>query len=230
VVLFESRSGSTFLIEALNSHSQICAEKEYFASLETRIRRGIESPDVQMRWLREFYAFKNNEDAVSVGFKTKLRHVLDPKLFAQLLAEFDVKIILLTRRNRVKLLVSFFNALRLSKRTGDWNLYRESDQAGLLYIDPQEFNDRMRYNIDAKQRLDKYVRDLKLPTLALSYEDLVLNSEHTIKSVCDYLEVAYTSLQAKTIKNTDDNLRNVISNFDEIYDLCVGTEFEKMFD
>jgi hypothetical protein len=52
----------------------------------------------------------------------------------------------------------------------------------------------------------------------------------TLECVFSFLGVQYHPVQGRSIKNTNDNLREVVSNFDELLSYYVGTPYEQMFD
>ena len=230
VVLFEGRSGSTFLIESLDSHPQICAEKEFLSTLRKRITTGKEAPNAQLDWVRKFLTTKSIDGCGAVGFKTKLKDVLNPEGLAKQLREIGARIILLHRRNRIKLLVSLMNAIRLNDSTGDWNLYREEDRGAPLTVDVKEFQEWLESLERHHGQLVAYVNRLQLPTLSIHYEDLLVEGRDTLEQVCDFLQVPSQTLSWNTKKNTSDNLREVILNFDELRSKFVGTAYEGMFD
>ena len=186
VVLFEGKSGSTFLIEALDSHPQIQAEKEYLATLGKRIKRGKEDPDAQLRWARDFLMSESNAECSARGFKTKLKDVIDPKGFASVLNEVGARIILLHRRNRIKLLVSLLNSIQLNERTGDWNLYDDGDRLPPLTVDLEKFDQWLGSLERRHDRLISFVERLTLPTLSIHYEDILLNNAAMFKAVCEF--------------------------------------------
>jgi LPS sulfotransferase NodH len=230
VVLFEGRSGSTYLIEALDSHPQIHAEKECLATLRRRVKEGKAEPEEQLKWVREFLGSSPPVGCFAVGFKTKYRDVLDPEGLARLLEKLQVKVLLLQRRNRIKLVVSLMNAIRLNDTTGDWNLYRATDRLPAMTIDVDEFSDYLKKVEERNRLLVNYAHTLNLPTLSLYYENLLVNNRVTLQQVCTFLGVQFKTLRPGTMKNTSDNLREVIVNFDELRYHYVGASYEKMFD
>jgi LPS sulfotransferase NodH len=229
VVLFEGRSGSTFLVESLDSHSKIRAEKELLAMLKKRFKEGRAEAGEQLEWIENLY-LTGNHDYEVVGFKTKFKDILDPEGLANLLKENEVRVILLQRRNRIKLLVSLLNAMRLNEATGDWNLYKESDRMMTLRVDVEEGQKWLEASEIQNRKLNDYARSLGLPFLELSYEDILVDQEKTFRQVCKFLGVAFEPLKGGTKKNTSDNLRDVLENFDELKDAFKGTRYEAMFD
>jgi hypothetical protein len=74
------------------------------------------------------------------------------------------------------------------------------------------------------------VEDLVLPTLRLYYEDLLIDERTIFARVLSFLEVQPKPLQGGTLKNTSDDLREAISNFDELRSHYLGTPYEQMLD
>lgn len=227
VILFEARSGSTYLTECLNGHPDICAEKECLV----KFREKKKSADEQLEWVRGFLGSSGLDSCRVVGFKTKIRDMLDSDGFAEILRELRTRVILLGRRNRIKLTASLFNAIRLNEKTGDWNLYQESGRLPAFAINVEDFRSCLEGNESGRQSLVDYVNQLNLPTLPLYYEDLFLDRRETLTQVCSFLGVEFvSSLEGNCLKNTSDDLREVLSNLDELRSHYAGTQYEEMFD
>ena len=137
VMIFQGRCGSTYLMEALDSHPGITCCFEHLATLK---RRKITAAE-QLQWARRFLIDGKGSDAQIRGFKTKLRDVLDLDRFGRMLREIGARIIHLQRRNTIKATVSFFNSVRLRKITGDHNLYDRQVDLASIVIDRDEFEE-----------------------------------------------------------------------------------------
>jgi LPS sulfotransferase NodH len=229
VVLFEHRSGSTYLVEALNSHSRIRSEKELLAVIRGKVEKGEADPGNQLRCIDKLYVPGNHGYDV-IGFKTKIKDILDPVGMARVLKANEARVILLQRRNRIKLRVSLINAMRLNEATGDWNRYDETVQLTPLHIEVGGFKRELELEDKANRELNEYARSLGLPVLELHYEDLLADSEEAFRRVCGFLGTNYEPLEAGTKKNTSDDLRHVVANFDELKAAFAGTAYEPMFD
>jgi LPS sulfotransferase NodH len=166
----------------------------------------------------------------ALGFKTKLVDVLDMEGFTHLLQKKHCHIIQMRRRNMVKAVVSRINARRLYEASGNWNLYKESDRMPPLAIDFQEFDQYLLERRQADQALDAYVGGLDLPKIKVDYEDLLVNRDVIMQKLFAFIHVRPQQLQGKTIKNTRDNLREVVLNFDDLRARYAGTAYEPMFD
>jgi hypothetical protein len=221
VVLFIGRTGSTYLAGTLASHPEIAMKWEWL---------GGKDGDTQLRDVRRFFTRSPYARHPAVGFKTKLGDVTDREGFAELLGELGARIIALQRRNNVKQVVSRVNSERIYDATGYWNLWNEEDRLPPATIEVAEFSRRLERLEEQKHRLESYVKSLELPTLWSDYEDLLVDQRATFDQVFSFLGVRIQPVQGRSIKNTSDDLREAVSNFDELRSHYVGTSYEQMFD
>ena len=226
VILFPGRVGSTFLVSALDAHPDVEAKGERLDPLRA------EGAEAQLAWTRRYLRGRILDPHRAIGFKTKLRDVLDRDAFADLLRDLSVRIILLDRRNDVKHVVSRITARELKDTTGRWNRYAGDDagRAGAVRVDVDDFDTRLRAVVAEKDTIVDYVATLRLPSLHVDYEDLLAAPDLTFERVLDFLGVRVTAMAGATVKNTSDDLRDVIENFDEVRTRYVGTPYEAMFD
>lgn len=260
VILFEGRTGSSYLVDALSSHPCIRADGEildrfvaYRNGLDGRARRLSASDEDADRAVlpaepnadrTQLYAamdlLMTTSDSIrAVGFKTKLRSILDRDGFETLLRSLNVKIVHMVRDNVVKQVISSFNSARLYKRTGEWNLLDQSDALPAFTIDPAEFSSVLRAREQAEDGLAAFVDKLGrraetgaagLSVLTLRYEDILKSARRVHDVVQNYLGVAERELSTRVLKNTSDDLRTVVSNFDELRAAYRGTRYGPMFD
>lgn len=226
VILFIERDGSTYMISLLTSHPQIQSVYERFAVMRQKGTNGKE----QIEWARQFFSPPIITRYRAVGFKTKLVDILDKDAFLHLLREKNVRIIQMQRRNQVKAVVSRINAKRLHDVTGNWNLYNEKERLPAFEIDPDMFHQYLLERIQADEELTNFTEKLNLPTLKMVYEDLLVNRDRVLSRVFDFLGVDPFPVQGKTLKNTSDDLKEVILNFEQLRSKYSGTKFESMFD
>lgn len=223
IVLMLGRTGSTLLVEALDSHSRVRAMGEAFKHLPKK------SPERQIRRIRGF--FTNPSGGVdALGFKLKHRDIGDEDALHDLLCEFDARVIHLQRRNRVKHVISFFNAVRLYEATDDWNLYSPGDRGGSFRMDPGHFSARLEVIEGESSALSNFVAGLGLPTVDIWYEELLTDRKQTLASAFEFLGVGPEPVDGATIKNTPDDLRHVLENFAELRSMYAGTRYAEMFD
>lgn len=226
VILFVERAGSTYLVTSLKSHPDVLARTEKLDAL----RQEGKSAEEQLVWAREFLTPPLVGRHRAVGFKTKLVDVLDRDGFARLLQERGCRIIRLQRRNAVKAVVSTLNARRQHEVSGNWNLLDESTRLPPFEVDPGEFDVLLREREALDRDLEQYVSGLQLPTLTLMYEDLLQDQEAFVARTLSFLGVGADSTPGATLKNTRDDLRQAIVNFDQLRTRYSGTPYEPMFD
>ena len=226
VILFVERAGSTFLITALKSHPQITALTEKFDAMR---KEGKTAAD-QLEWSRQFLTPPLIGEHRAIGFKTKLVDVLDQDGFAALLRERRCKIIQLQRRNSIKAVVSTLNARRQWQVSGNWNLLSESTRLPPFEVDPAEFQAMLAQREELDRQLETYAGQLELPTLRLWYEDLLADETVFVDKAVSFLTGKSQRLQGATLKNTSDDLKTAVLNFDELRKRYAGTRYEPMFD
>ncbi len=224
VILFPGRTGSTFLVSALDSHPDVEAKGEVLDGLRAK---GVET---QRAWVNRYLRGPAVGRSKAIGFKTKLRDVLDQEAFTAAVERYNTQIIVLDRRNDVKHAVSRITARVLRERTGRWNRYEGSEELGLLEIDPEDFASRLGAVEEEKGVIRSFVDGLDRPHLHIDYEDLCADPPATFETVFKYLGVRSLPVAGATLKNTSDDLREVIANFDELRKLYAGTPYEAMFD
>lgn len=222
ILLFQGRTGSSYLMDALGRHSQIVAGGEILASYS--------NADSQLRRMADFYHKSEFQGCKACGFKTKLRDILDKNGFRDLLLSEQIRVIYLERKNVIKTVVSKFNAFRLNNLKGVWNITDDNDRVMRESINIDEFDKWLKGTVSYKEELERFVSNLDLPVLFLYYEDLMLNESELFKKVFGFLDVESEDIKGRFIKYTDDDLKKSLVNFSELKAHYKGTAFEKMFD
>jgi LPS sulfotransferase NodH len=225
VILFIERDGSTYMTSLLMSHPHVQAIYERFAVLK---QKGASAQE-QLAWAENFYTPPLLNRKSALGFKTKLVDVLDLAGFTELLHRKNVRVIQMQRRNRVKAVISRINAARLHEASGKWNLYDESDRLPPLQVDLEQFSQYLNEREAADAELDNYVSNLQLPKHKIIYEELLVDKDRTLNELLDFLQVTRLALQSKTLKNTRDDLREAVSNLDELKAYFADSAYADMF-
>lgn len=225
VILFIERDGSTYLSGLLQGHPDVRAAYERFAAMRQEGRSGKE----QNAWARQFLSPPLIGHVAAIGFKTKLVDVLDREGFAEVLRRIGCRLIVMRRRNHVKAVVSRINARRLHETTGKWNLYRREDRLPPIVVDPVEFEAYLQERKAHEQDLEDFVDGLPSKRLPILYEDLLTKRDETLDRVFEFLGVRPHSLEARTLKHTSDDLRDVVVNLDDLRARYIGTHYEPMF-
>lgn len=223
IVLFQGRSGSTWLIEALNTHPTIIARGEVLVNLKSN---GF---DGQKKWVRQYFG-SDRPRARAVGFKTKLVDILDPSSMAEEFRMVDCHVIHLDRRNVVKQAISWIRADALYARTNDHNLRKDIDRLPPITIDPEDLFLRLQALEIGRANLQSFVQKLDLQVLTVEYEEFLLNPQSHFRRVQHFLNVNYHDLRSFSIKSTSDDLRVDINNFDELSLRFAGTPYLSMLE
>lgn len=226
VILFVERAGSTFLITALKSHPEVQALTEKFDAMRKEGKDAAE----QLEWANTYLTPPLVGTHRAVGFKTKLVDVLDRDGFARLIAERKCHVIQMLRRNPVKAVVSTLNARRQWNLSGNWNRLSDNTKLPPFTVDPAEFARLLEEREQLDRDVEGYVTALQRPTLRLFYEDLLQDEHAFVSKTLNFLNCADLPLTSLTLKNTSDDLREAVVNFDELRASYAGTRYESMFD
>lgn len=224
VILFEGRTGSSYLVTSLSKHPYVRAGWEELVQLKPL------GHQAQAEWARKALTAPLIGRFGAVGFKTKLRDIADPMQFSQLLRARNVKIIHMQRRNRVKVAISEINCNVLHARTGSYNVYKKDDRLPPISIEVPEFMGTLAMREKLDNELKHFVDELHLSTLNVYYEDILLDEPGTLQIIYEFIGVAPRMTKGSSFKNTDDNLRNALLNFEELKAAVSGTPYEEMFD
>jgi hypothetical protein len=181
VMLFVGRVGSTYLTGLIGAHPNVRAMMDSLSELK--------DVNEQLQWAREALTPPTIGKFGAVGFKTKPANVIDIDAFTRLVKDRNCKILQLTRRNRVKAVISHLNGKRLAEATGMWGLFDEDNRPKPFSIDPVEFNDVLKHRETVDKELEQYVKSLALPTLAFHYEDLLVNEPKVLTNIFSFLGV-----------------------------------------
>ncbi|MBW2965736.1 sulfotransferase domain-containing protein [Candidatus Woesearchaeota archaeon] len=231
ILLFQGRTGSSYLKESLNSHPDIIMQGEVWAGMKYIPKnKRKQNAKKQLEWAQKFFGKTYNKKIKAIGFKTKFIDVLDPKEFARFLEQNNIKIIYMTRQNIVKLTISEINARRLYNKIKVWNLSSEKYHLQAFNLNLNRFKKRLKEKEQMETKLKIYIKTLNLPILKIYYEDLLMDEFEILRKINKFLEVPFRKTKGNSIKNTSDNLREVLLNFDEIQSHYIGTKYESMFD
>ena len=222
VVFFLGRSGSSHFVSVLNSHPDIHATGECLVGLR-KLEKQIEKARLVLT--------TNSETRLkALGLKTKFGDLLDFETFKSLMHELDCRVIYLTRQNWVKWAISVQNAVRLNESQGKWNLDSNDQDLGPIEIDPDRFHKALENAPKFLRASDEKIENIGLPTLHLHYEQLLVEPQSTIENVYSFLGVRTADFHSGVKKNTSDDLRKAVKNFDELKERYIGTIYEPMFD
>jgi len=226
VIFMVGRTGSSHLTQSLNAHPEIKAQGEGLGRLQNEKRDAA----AQLAWARQ--AFEPQENLSAAGFKAKGSQAMKVDGLKALLGEIGPRVIHMGRRNVVKHAISGMRVPMIQDQEGRANMRqaKHGEQRTLppSTIDPDDLVAEIQGIEIAQHQLDEYVSDLALPTLRVFYEDLLAHEDETFRSVMEFLEVPPQPLSSRVRKATPDDLRDAVSNFDEVLDALRGTAYEAM--
>jgi hypothetical protein len=238
VILTTQRTGSTFLVECLDSHPQVeCASEiligaadrpspEYrgrfkrVAKIARLVRSGAWRPGHRME---RFYA----EGAAPVRvFKVMYNQLANPFASRYLQQNEDIRVLHLRRHNLLKVHVS---KLLMPKRAKVQAF--EPVSAVQIYVDPAEAIASMRAARALYSRYDQFfARHSRLP---LAYEDLIDGNQlraETAAQVCDFLGIERHAMSSRLVKLNPESLREMVTNYDELADAVRRSEFSDLLE
>jgi LPS sulfotransferase NodH len=141
------------------------------------------------------------------------------------LRDHDVLIIHTLRRNHLKTVVSLARAAA----TKEYHRRGESGPPGGVKVALPLRGLKARLNrIDLAERVARDAVN-EMPTIEVWYEDFVGSQRGDVeKRICVELglDVPVSGLQSPLVKVSSDNLRDAISNYDEVAALLTGTRYE----
>jgi LPS sulfotransferase NodH len=234
LVVFEGRSGSSLLVNLLNNHAatlcfpeilaQLPDQDEKTALIETFFGSG-QVWNVNPYTLAGHYypgdPWKkvNSPRIEAIGMKTKFLDIGEPGPVRRRLEAEDCPLIYLTRRNQLKAAVSQLRARQLNIEHGGWNARDETMIVPPIRIDPKRLQEVVRRRRQVQKKTRGWItRCAVSQKLTLNYEDLLATPYATSQRVLDLLGLPVSRLadDINLVKNTSDDLRQSILNFDEI--------------
>jgi hypothetical protein len=177
---------------------------------------------------------KKWKDIESFGVKDFSMNLIDRGIPNYLDEHPDIKVISLYRENALRRYASVV----LLDSTGLVSTAHAASMGGKkgkqkVHLDPETFASGL-------ARTEKVVNDQlemvnRLPdsqVLSIRYEDLFASNDskqHYATEVCDFLNVKRIPVESKHKKLNSDDLRELISNYDEVFEICRGTPAEQYF-
>jgi len=223
VVLFTGRTGSTFLLGMMKPHPEIRFLEEILDD-----DHGKNEISDQVRKVE--HAFTNPPSSMyrALGFKTKFYDIKDTDSFCKRLQQHNAKIIHMRRRNVVKGGISNLRAIALRKKQGQYNIQYKSEQLDSIKIDPKTLSQEIKGRADQERMIRDFISESNLESMDLFYEDLLTNRSKTIKSFSNFVGITTYIFNPDTEKNTSDDLRQAVTNFDELKKHYQSTEYEPL--
>lgn len=220
VIFAAPRTGSNWLCSLLESHPEILCHHEIFNPERVIYAICCREGDFCLGSFEERNAhpqrFLEKVWQHNLGFRTvgfKLNRGQEPVAFQEVFRDRAVRKILLKRKNRLKTYVSETIALK----TGEWESYHWSGLSHKevrIEVEPSALRRHIAFNDHYYDWIRQSVEATGESLLELNYENLSDSQEH--ERLLSFLGARLASLRAATRKQNPSNLRQLISNFDEL--------------
>ena len=226
LILTRSRSGSTLLRQSLQSHPHVIARSEVLRTSNPSPEHVHDDPVESVR--RVYIPYPRHVQAV--GFKLFYYHNDDGhKAWKWLRTQYpDLKVIHLTRENRLRVYVSLMISVQTQKWVRAAHSTAGSQQAIQVHIDVQKWHEQMRSVNAARDVAVSFFEGHDM--LNVTYADLTKNWSEATKRIQTFLGVAPSTLKQRTIKQNPYRLSELITNYDEVDAALTGTEYEWMLE
>jgi LPS sulfotransferase NodH len=213
-IVSTARTGSNYLSAGLKTSPSIRMYHEIFADHHRQIGKDFE------KTLSTVFQLESKSTEI-VGFKVFYNH-LNEEEWQKLQSYRDLKIIHLTRKNRLRTVIS----LEIAFKTGYWtksgNFGEPKDKR--LILDPSKLMTRLEEIEEGEAATRSRFSDRQL--LEVVYEELVQSPREMFASVGSYLGVDNIDPeQIRLKKQNPEPLTQLISNYDEIAAALKQTRF-----
>jgi LPS sulfotransferase NodH len=215
------RTGSTLLVDLLDSHPEIQCEGEIL---------------LHRKFLpRTYLSYKAQISPKSTfGFKLITSHFIyqgmaNPDDFIRYLSASDFKFILLSRRNIVRAAISLY----LAVQSGKFHHYKDE-----LHRPDQKVNlsqPELFHYIDWLEKNRRFLEQLThdIPHISFIYEDDLLTSEKqqaTVDSICRYLNVDPCQAKTQLLRSPKENTFDRVQNLEEVVSWLLRSPYSDMAD
>jgi LPS sulfotransferase NodH len=214
VIVANARTGSNYLLDGLKTSPAVRIYHEIFASHNREVGKDFENI------LSTIYRYESQSTRL-VGFKVFYNHLTDEE-WAKLAARKDLKVIHLTRRNRLRTVTS----LEIAFKTGQWTNARNAGgvQEKRVILDPLKLLQRLE-QVAAGEAATR-ARFFDRPVLEIVYEELVRSPREGFESVAAYLGVDGLDPGKIRIKRQNpESLEQLIINYNEVAAALQNTRF-----
>ena len=228
------RTGSTLLMRSLNNHSRIIGFGEIVKNIDRYPGHYHEFGNGEAMFQRDPVAFletrvfrKYPPAIEAVGFKIFYHHaprdtVWGKSVWDYLLAQPDMKILHLKRRNLLKVFLS----KKQASRTGEYIKYSHgADEA--LSIDPGEAQAFFEQMKTGEAEYDALLSGR--PLIEVIYENLTRDYAAEMRRILEFLGVEPEDVNPGTDKRPSRSLASQIENYAELKEQFQGSPWEPFF-
>lgn len=218
-IVANPRTGSNFLLDGLKSSSSIRMYHEIFADHNRQIGKDFE------KILSTVLQYESKSTKI-VGFKVFYNHLSEEE-WEKLQRRDELKVIHLTRRNRLRTVISLEIAFKTGRWTSSHNFVRTQEKRVML--DPARVVKRLEQIEAGEAATRARFRDREM--LEVIYEELVHSPEQVFSSVEKYLGVdGIDPNRIRLKKQNPEALEQLIINYDQVEAALKSTRFAEYLD
>ena len=239
LVLFHPRSGSSWLIKLLEENKNFRVGYEIFGGY--KYHSGSPTELEQENLLNDFYnsnldrsilawngkkgawvtSISNAQVYDAIICKISPYQIINKTAFVEFIKQNNIKVICLTRDDIVKRAVSEYRSVLLHEKIGTQNIINSHERSVLdtTKLEKSEFLSFLERSLLGVKDVSYMANSLasnNVDICHLTYENLLKNTDSSLQELEEFfgttINVSHTD---KIFKVTDDNLQNVISNYDE---------------
>jgi LPS sulfotransferase NodH len=213
-IVGNARTGSNYLLDGLKSSPAIRMYHEIFASHNRRVGADFD------KILSTVFQYED-KSTQAVGFKVFYNHLTEEE-WSKLLAYRELKVIHLTRRNRLRTVIS----LEIAFKTGQWTKSGNSGgpREKRVTLDPLKLIQRLEQIEEGEIATRRRFCDR--PILEVVYEELVRSPEQVFAAVGTYLGVEGIDPGKIRLKRQNpETLPQLIVNYAEVESVLRNTKF-----
>lgn len=243
VVLTFPRTGSSWLIDTLDSHPRVVAYDELFygaggapgharSDLPNFVHYRSRSPWARrlgvlrrLTYLRTVY--RDRPGVRAVGFKLMYVQARSHPGLLSLLAVRRVRAIHLSRRNLLDAAVSY----DLARSTGVFHPRRgEAVPRALVRLDAAQLVARLEGMELDIARARSWLARFRFPRIEVVYEELAARTKETLGEILRFLAIGPTAdgLDSQLVRPTDEHSLRRVENPEEVRAALAGSRFEWM--
>jgi len=228
VIFAQGRSGSTLLVDLMNSHPEIFTFGEI---MQHNVVRDLRNP------VRYAAGVCSLSKSPATGFKVKVYQIEniqghDPKVVLTQFHEHGWKLIYLVRTNLLRHAVSDIR----TEKTGEFHNVKDAEVGGKraterrIRISPDELMKVIRFREECLAKEERALESL--PHLRIEYEKDLLGPEaqrESMNRVFDFLGLPPHDAETAFRKVTSRNISDDIENFDELEAELQRTGYDRFF-
>jgi len=220
-IVGNARTGSNYLLDGLRTSPSVRMYHEIFADHNRQVGQDFDK-------ISSTVFQPESKSTKIVGFKVFYNHLTDDE-WKRLLAWRDLKIIHLTRRNRLRTVIS----LEIAFKTGQWTQSGKGHSGEFkekrLKLDSSKLLKRLEQIEEGEAKARSRFRDREM--LEVVYEELVRSPKTEFKSVGVYLGVDGIDFsRIKLRRQNPESLQQLLINYDEIKATLENTRFAEYLD